>query len=210
MSERVLTIPNNLLYAQTHHQSGSLITEQKEQIFNNILDNQVFMPRDDAEYNFDHKQVIPYVVIRNRMKYLLLKRLNRQTEKRLHNKYSLGIGGHINPDPDANENNIIINGLYRELNEEVWVADPADLQFVGVINDESTSVSRVHLGLVYVLDSLSPAYRVLETEKMTAEWVSENDLKEYYDEMETWSQIVYDHYINNTGHSLGPPGIVKS
>ncbi len=198
MSERVLTIPNNLLYAETHHPSGCLITEQKERIFNNIVNNQIFMPRDDAEYNFDHKQVIPYVAIRNGKKYLLLKRLNRQTEKRLHNKYSLGIGGHINPDAAAHENNIIINGLYRELNEEVWVADPAGLQFIGVINDESNSVSRVHLGLFYVLESLSSAYRVLETEKMTAEWISEDCLKEYYDEMETWSQIIYDQYINNT------------
>ena len=198
MSEKVLIIQNNLLYPHIQDKSGCLITEQKEQIFNKILDNQVFMPRDDAEYNFEHKQVIPYVIIRNRGNYLLLKRLTKQTEKRLHNKYSLGIGGHINPDSAAHQDNIIINGLYKELNEEIAVGKTADLNFVGIINDESNSVSKVHLGLLYALEVISPEYRVLETEKMTAQWVSEDYLKECYDELETWSQIVYDYYIKRS------------
>jgi predicted NUDIX family phosphoesterase len=197
MSEEVLIIPNNLLQAHIQDASGCLITEQKEQVFDKILDNQMFMLRNDAEYNFDHKQIIPYVVIRNGTNYLLLQRLSKQTEKRLHNKYSLGIGGHINPASSIQEDNIILNGLYRELNEEVAVGDASGLHFVGIINDERNSVSRVHLGLLYVLDVLSSEYRVLETEKMTAQWVSEQELKKHYDALETWSQIVYDQYIKN-------------
>lgn len=198
MSEKVLIIRNSLLQSHIHNMSGCLITEHKEQIFNNILDNQSFMPRADAEYDFEHKQVIPYVVICNRGNYLLLQRTTGQTEKRLHNKYSLGIGGHVNPSSLASEENIIITGLHRELNEEVSVGDPAALNFIGIINDESNSVSRVHLGLLYVLETLSSEYRVLETEKMTAQWVSGSDLGKYYDGMETWSQIVYDQYIMKT------------
>lgn len=201
MSEKVLIIRNNLLQAHIHHASGCLITEQKEQIFNDILENQSFMPRSDAEYDFEHKQVIPYVVIHNRGNYLLLKRTTGQTEKRLHNKYSLGIGGHINPSALAPGENIIINGLHRELNEEVAVGAAADLNFIGIINDESNSVSRVHLGLLYVLETFSSEYRVLETDKMTAEWVPERDLGAYYDGLETWSQIVYDQYIMKKGAS---------
>ncbi|MBI4682240.1 MAG: hypothetical protein HY757_03975 [Nitrospirae bacterium] len=98
MPEKVLVIRNDLLCPYIQNKSGCLITEQKEQIFNKILNNQVFMSRDNAEYDFEHKQVIPYVIIRNGNNYLLLKRLTGQTEKRLHNKYSLGIGGHINPE----------------------------------------------------------------------------------------------------------------
>jgi predicted NUDIX family phosphoesterase len=199
LSEKVLVIQNNVLTAHIQSKSGCLITEQKEQIFNKILVNQGFMPRDDAEYNFEHKQVIPYVIIRNGNNYLLLKRLTGQTEKRLHNKYSLGIGGHINPESTMTGDNIIIKGLYKELNEEVSVDDPADLSFVGIINDESNSVSKVHLGLLYELQTKSPGYRVLETEKMTAQWVTWDELREVYDGLETWSQIVYDRYIMNKG-----------
>jgi len=195
LSENVLVIQNSVLTAHIRSKSGCLIREQKEQIFNKILVNQGFMPRDDAEYNFEHKQVIPYVIIRNGNNYLLLKRLTGQTEKRLHNKYSLGIGGHINPDFSMPGDNIVIKGLYKELNEEVFVDDPAELNFIGIINDESNSVSKVHLGLLYELQAKSPGYSVLETGKMTAHWVTGDELKAVYDGLETWSQIVYDHYI---------------
>ncbi|MBI4682239.1 MAG: hypothetical protein HY757_03970 [Nitrospirae bacterium] len=77
--------------------------------------------------------------------------------------------------------------------------DRADLNFIGIINDESNSVSKVHLGLLYELEVQSPEYRVLESEKMTAKWVSENELRDYYDGLETWSQIVYDQYIMKKG-----------
>jgi len=199
LSEKVLVIQNNLLSPHIPSRSGCLITEQKDQIFDNILINQGFLYRDDAEYNFEHKQVIPYVIIRYRNNYLLLKRLSGQTEKRLHNKYSLGIGGHINPDPSTAGDNIVIRGLYRELNEEVSVDEHADLNFIGVINDESNNVSKVHLGLLYELQAKSPVFRVLETEKMTGQWVAEEKLSEFYEGLETWSQIVYDQYIMKKG-----------
>ncbi len=195
MPEQVLIVQNNLLHSHIQCKTGCLITEDKEQIFNKILDNQLFMPRNEAEYNFEHKQVIPYVIVRNNGHYLLLQRTAKQAEKRLHNKYSLGIGGHVNPDSSADEKDILIKSLYRELHEEVHVNDPGNLNFIGVINDESNSVSKVHLGLLYVLESLSSDFQVLETDKMTARWVSEDNLQEYYDGFETWSQIAYDQYI---------------
>ena len=196
MPENVLVVKNKTLEKYLNSENGCLITEHNEQVFNNILDDHFFMPRDAAEYDFEHKQVIPYVITRDKSNYLLLKRTTNQAEKRLHNKFSLGIGGHINPDSSTAGENIIIKSLYRELNEEVLIHDPADMSFVGIINDERNSVSRVHLGLLYVLDVLSPKYEVLETDKMTAGWISEGDLSEYYEGLETWSQIVYDNYIN--------------
>ena len=200
MPENVLIIKNDLLpHIQTRE--CCLITENKDQIFDKILKNQSFMLRDEAEYNFEHKQVIPYVTVRHNNDYLLLQRTAQQAEKRLHNKYSLGIGGHINPVDDMEDENIIITSLYRELNEEVLVNDPDGLSFIGIINDESNSVSKVHLGLLYVLETATREFKVLETDKMTAQWVPEKELKKYYDGLETWSQVVYDHYIANNGAS---------
>lgn len=195
MSEKVLVVQNNLLGPHIKNGSACLITDHTQTLFNAILENHSYMPRHLAEYNFEHKQVIPYVIIRNHDNYLLLKRTTKQTEKRLHNKYSLGIGGHVNPDRSMPEENIIVSGLYKELNEEISLDTPAELTFIGIINDESSSVSRVHLGMLYVLDAASPEYEVLETHKMTAEWTAKDKLAEYYHDMETWSQIVCDYYI---------------
>ena len=200
MPEDVLIIKNDLLpHIQT--KECCLITENKDRIFDKILNNLSFMLRDEAEYDFEHKQVIPYVTIRHNNDYLLLQRTAKQSEKRLHNKYSLGIGGHINPLDDMEEENIIITSLYRELNEEVHVNDQGGLSFIGIINDESNSVSKVHLGLLYVLEAATPEFKVLETDKMTAQWVPEKELNKYYEGLETWSQVVYDHYIANNGES---------
>jgi predicted NUDIX family phosphoesterase len=195
MSEDVLVIENSLIQPHIPGKQACLLRDDSENIVNAILENQLFMTRDEAEYNFNHKQVIPYVTIRNGNDYLLLKRTKKQTEKRLHDKYSLGIGGHINPVSQDSEENIIMQGLYRELNEEISLHEPGRLHFIGIINDESNSVSRVHLGLLYVLDVLSSGFEVLETELMTAEWASREKLSEYYSFFETWSQIVYDYHI---------------
>lgn len=196
MSESVMVVKNRLISPFINIKDNGCLITGNDQVFDNIIENHSFMPRSEAEYNFDFKQVIPYVIIRNANEYLLLKRTSQQTEKRLHNKYSLGIGGHINPAPSIPEKNIITNGLYRELGEEISLNDPGKLQFIGVINDERNSVSKVHLGLLYLLETRSSKYQILETEKMTAQWVTKDRLVDYYDSLETWSQIVYDNYIS--------------
>jgi predicted NUDIX family phosphoesterase len=195
VSEKVLVLQNNLLISHIQACSSCLITGHQNQVFNKILENHIFLPRDEAEYDFKHKQIIPYVVIRYDNDYLLLQRTTNQAEKRLHNKYSLGIGGHINPVSSISEENIIIESLYRELNEEVRVSEHGSLRFIGIINDDSNSVSKVHLGLFYMLEVLSPEFEVLEKDKMTGRWIGQETLKEYYEKFETWSQIVCDDYI---------------
>ncbi|KPK00984.1 MAG: hypothetical protein AMK71_07265 [Nitrospira bacterium SG8_35_4] len=195
MPEDVLVIENNLIQSHIPGKNACLLRDASGHIVNKIMENQMFMERDEAEYNFSHKQVIPYVTIRYGNDYLLLKRTKKQTEKRLHDKYSLGIGGHINPGSPDSEDNIIMQGLYRELNEEISLHEPGGLHFIGIINDERNSVSRVHLGLLYVLDVLSSGFEVLETELMTAQWMPKEKLSDYYPSFETWSQIVYDYYI---------------
>ena len=195
MSEDVLVVNNSLLSPYINNSGSSFIADSNEHIFDLILEKHTFMSRDLAEYNFEHKQVIPYLIIRNKDNFLLLQRTSKQTEKRLHNKFSLGIGGHINPDSSEHGNNLIIGGLYKELNEEVSINSPGKLTFIGTINDESNSVSKVHLGLLYELEVLSDTFEVLEKDKMSAQWENRENLIHYYDKLETWSQIVCDYYI---------------
>ena len=195
MSEDVLVVNNSYLSPYLNNSGSSFIADSNEHIFDLILEKHIFMSRDLAEYDFEHKQVIPYLIIRKGDSFLLLQRKSKQTEKRLHNKFSLGIGGHINPDSSEHGNNLIIGGLYKELHEEVSINSPSTLTFIGTINDESNSVSKVHLGLLYELDVLSDTYEVLEKDKMSAQWENRKNLIHYYDRLETWSQIVYDNYI---------------
>ena len=210
MAEDVLVVRRELLEEYvSDNENTRLIRRRKLQLLNAILENHTFMPRNLAEHDFNFKQVIPYVLLQHDKSYLLLKRTSKQTESRLHDKYSLGIGGHINPILTASSaGNIILHGLFKELNEEVLIEKPGNLEFLGVINDESSSVSRVHLGLVYILEPLSSEYKILEREKMSGQWASVDELAAYYDMMETWSQIVYDNVILSEGKYQAQKGIV--
>ena len=169
--------------------TAPLIRDHTQAILDLIAANHTFIPRATAEVSPQWKQIIPYVVIRNGDDYFVLKRTAKQTEARLHHKVSLGIGGHINPGHSLRE------GLQKELDEEVHVGDAYDLQFIGILNDDSTEVGRVHLGAVHVLDASGANVVVKETEKMTAEWMPRDALGKVRDSMESWSQIVYDEFI---------------
>jgi predicted NUDIX family phosphoesterase len=188
MTEQVMVVERETL-APFLVERG-LVETRADEVFDLIVDLHFFLDRPTAEVSPQYKQIIPYVVIRHGASYFLLQRTQKQTEARLHHKLSLGIGGHINPDtPD------LLDGLQKELEEEVEIAGDYDLAFAGILNDDTTDVGRVHLGAVYILDAHDANVKVRETEKMTGRWVPRLDLAALREEMESWSQIVFDAVI---------------
>jgi predicted NUDIX family phosphoesterase len=186
MSEQVMVVERDIL-ARDLVECG-LMVDNTDEMFERIQELHFFIDRPTAEESPQYKQIIPYVLIRHEGAYFLLQRTKKQTESRLHLKFSLGIGGHINPDtPD------ILDGLQKELEEEVEVSGDYDLGFIGILNDDTTEVGRVHLGAVFVLESHSGDVRVRETDKMTGRWAQVEELAAVRESMETWSQIVFDH-----------------
>jgi len=202
LSESVLVVDNKLVGPYIPGPEPMLITERAMELYSLILDRHSFIPRTDAEEDYTRKQPIPYVAVRHGDSYLMLRRTKNQSEKRLHDKLSLGIGGHINPGEDGGEDDIIMNALRRELEEEVHIHRPSGLRFAGFINDESNNVSRVHLGLLFVMDTEDEGFEVREKDMMTAGWVQTTELRAHYDKFETWSQIVYDDYITRKELSI--------
>jgi len=169
--------------------TARLIRHHTKQILDLIATKHFFIDRPVAELSPEFRQIIPYVIIRSGDDYFVLVRTKKQTEARLHHKLSLGIGGHINPGQS------LLEGLQRELDEEVSIGTSYGMEFVGIVNDDSTDVGRVHLGVAYVLDAAGKEVRVKETEKMTSEWMPRSALRDARGAMESWSQIVYDEYI---------------
>ncbi len=190
MTEQVMVVRREDLAAHITGKQHNLIVDRTDDILSIIESQHFFVDRPLAETSPQFKQIIPYVVIRHGDSYFLLRRLKTQTEARLHDKLSLGIGGHINPDTPT-----LLGGLKKELNEEVHVSGPYDLQFIGILNDESTEVGQVHLGAVYTLAASSHEVTVRETEKMAGEWATAAELVPLRERMETWSQIVFDRVI---------------
>ncbi|HEY6213491.1 MAG TPA: hypothetical protein VIW45_14465 [Vicinamibacterales bacterium] len=185
MSEQVMVVAREDLAAYLVERG--LVREQLDEILDVINERHFFLDRPAAEVSPQYKQIIPYVIIRHGEAWYLLQRTPKQTEARLHHKLSIGVGGHINPDTPE-----LLDGLQKELEEEVDVAGDYDLSFAGILNDDTTDVGSVHLGAVFVLEALDDDVRIRETEKMTGRWVGRDELAELRDRLETWSQIVFD------------------
>ena len=156
-----------------------------------IRERSFFMPRREVEDDPSHQQIIPYVVFRHGARYLLTKRLKASSEKRLRQLYSLGVGGHINPG-DLVNGDPVTDGLRREWEEEVRYEGGFEATMIGLINDDSSPVSRVHLAVVFLVEGDSPDVSIRETEKLSGEMLTLEEMRMHYLEMESWSQIVYD------------------
>lgn len=162
--------------------------ERAEEI---IRSRHFFMPRAEVEEDPSYQQIIPYVVFRHGGRYFLTRRLKASSEKRLHQQYSLGVGGHINPG-DLDHGDPIDDGMRREWAEEVEYDGHFEARLLGLMNDDSSPVSSVHLALVFLVDGDSPEIAIRETDKLSGELLTLEEMRIFYLEMESWSQIVYD------------------
>lgn len=189
--EQVLVVDRAALEAKL---GGKIFTTDGiDSIRRFLLAEHFFLPREQAEYDQTVKQIIPYVLLRRGEAYFLLRRLKKQTETRLHDKLSLGVGGHINPTEEAAVDPLEA-GLRRELAEEVDVPRVLSLTCVGVLNETTGGVSDYHAALVYVLET-DGEVTVRETEKMSGTWATPDQLEAVRDQLETWSQLALDAVI---------------
>ena len=194
--EKVLTVPTGCLWEQVTYAERGLITEGANALVDVVASYGGFLDRSAAETDPSHKQIIPYAVVSHLGSYFLLQRKSTQNERRLHNKFSLGVGGHINPSPGVPKTGLIQDGLNREVHEELHIEPGFRQRFVGLINDDTTDVGRVHLGVLFDLEVASDDVSVRETSKMAGGWALLGRLGEAYSSLETWSQIVYDSYLS--------------
>ena len=159
-----------------------------------------FEPRAAMERDPRFKQVIPYLVLRDRGRLFLMRRTRAGGDERLHDKLSIGVGGHLNPgDVD------LAGGLAREWAEEIAADFVPELRLVGLLNDDETEVGRVHLGVVYVADADGRAVRIRETRKLEGAFAEPAAVRAVYDRLETWSQLVLDAIGDESGAGTGHP-----
>jgi len=148
-----------------------------------------FAPRPAMERDPSWKQVIPYLVLRDGSRYFLMRRSTAGVDARLHDRYSIGVGGHVNPgDVDVE------GGLRREWREELVASWEPEFRLVGLLNDDSNEVGRVHVGVVFTAEAAGRPVAVRETDKLSGTFVSPAEVAEVADRLETWSALVFDHF----------------
>jgi len=159
-------------------------------------ENNFFMPRGEAEDDPNFKQLIPYAIFRQNGKFLHYVRGKAGGEARLHAKGSMGIGGHINPvdeRADALGMETYLAGVEREIDEELNINGSYTQRVIGLLNDDSNDVGKVHLGVVHVVDLDNDEVSSAEDAIADLKFSSVDELKnEIRPNLETWSQFCVD------------------
>src|SRR5438105_4270441 len=194
-AEDVLCVPRTTIFPDGAWHG--LVTRGLERLLRTVNAVSEYRPRADVEDDPALQQIIPYCVVHHPHDdtYLITRRLRRSSEKRLHHLYSLGIGGHVNPG-DGEAGDPVIGGLRREWAEEISCGSPATARLVAAINDDSSPVSRVHLGLVFLVEPALGVVDVRETDKLEGESMALGAMRNRYLSMESWSQLVFDDLVN--------------
>lgn len=146
-----------------------------------------FEPRPAMEADPGFKQIIPYLVLRDAETYFLMRRTRAGGDVRLHDRWSIGVGGHLNPgDQD------LAGGLRREWSEELVADYVPDFRFIGLLNDDTTAVGQVHLGAVFVADAAGRPVTIRETDKLSGAFATPAEVAAVAPDLETWSRLVFD------------------
>ncbi len=198
VTERVLAVPRESINESLKQ---GFFEADASDLIGTIGRLAVFLDRPLAEKDPSHKQIIPYIAITHGGRFLAYRRTSKQGENRLHHKFSLGFGGHINDGDRAGDatTNLILTAMVRELNEEVFVPSVRRVTVVGFINDDSNPVGEVHLGVAFLVELANDRYTVNEPDMIEARWCDRDEIEREHSNLESWSQLLWSQFLSRSG-----------
>lgn len=187
--ERVLCFERKLLEQLGVFQGISLEIDKYLPVVT-ASQNILYLNRSEAELDKRYKQLIPYVLIICNDKILRYRRGKGGQETRLHGLYSVGVGGHISEEDNGLFSQAVgyTESMRRELLEEVAIEEAKEAA-VAVINDDSSDVGYVHLGIVHVMYVDSEDVAGGRSGILAPEFVSITDAMKDASAYESWSRF---------------------
>jgi predicted NUDIX family phosphoesterase len=187
--EYVLVLDTVSLWNNIGYFEGFSADFQKFENLMRILEKAIYKKRKEIEDDPKYKQIIPYVLLfcnNNLFSYRRGKLLN---EERLLGNYSIGIGGHISTQDINLFTDPYKEAMEREVKEEVIISSKYKERVIGLINDDSNDVGKVHFGIVHLFDLCEAKVKAREKSINEANFVSLDDIVKYAPRYENWSQI---------------------
>ena len=188
--EHILVVKRSYLFP--HGDWHGLAEHDFDHYMHIINHKKEFHPRSLMENDPTYKQIIPYLIFTHDNKFFLMQRRATASESRLQNKVTLGIGGHVRQE-DIKENSLFAWAT-REFHEEVNYIGNVSVKPVGILNDDTDDVGKVHIGFVLLLTGDSPNISI-KSELKSGTLVSLQECIEQKNCMESWSQFVVDFLI---------------
>lgn len=149
-----------------------------------------FRVRAEVEDDPSFQQIIPYVIVTDGPRVFLMRRLRAGGDTRLHDRYSIGVGGHVGAADGG-----IAGGLAREWAEELVADWSPEFVPVGLLNDDTDPVGAVHLGVVYRVEAGGRPVGIRETHKLEGRFAAVDEVEALGDQLETWSRLCLDRLL---------------
>lgn len=188
MEEHVLVVPTPIFHGLGHFEG---FCGETERYLTDLLNpaHTRYEPRSTVETDPTLKQLIPYCIFLHEGQVFYYRRGSKGGEGRLHKKRSIGIGGHISSTDPVGAERRYTPAMEREIEEEVFLESAFKEKCVGLINDDSSDVGRVHLGIVHVFELEAAKVRPREESILETGFALPSQLIAEIDDFETWSQI---------------------
>lgn len=195
-TEQVLVVPTQLFHDLGLFQG---FQADHDAYLETLLDpvHTQYLPREQMESDPGYKQLIPYCLFqylddagtRHVFRYT---RGSGAGESRLRALKSVGVGGHIST-LEAHEASPYDVGMQRELDEEIEIRTEFRQERVGMINDDSNEVGRVHLGIVHLFTVSRPEIHPREADIAEAGFEPVESVLADLEAYETWSRHCLEH-----------------
>ncbi len=200
-NQLIMVIKKENLFKENYFQG--FMDARKIDFEKRILKNFKYIKRGLAEKDASYKQPIGYIILTNKRakRFFIYQRAKRKEDydkRELCEKWSLGLGGHI--DKSDYQKNSIKASTIRELEEEVKIdGEIKEIKLIGYINDDSNEVGRVHFCILYLIDFsgyVFPQSSEIKISKMAK--IEEIDFfeKSKNNEIEEWSKIAFKEIKN--------------
>jgi predicted NUDIX family phosphoesterase len=193
--ERVLVVPRHVVPDRAAWYG--LRTDGIDDVLAIVETHARYEPRAEMEVDPSFKQIIPYLVLRDGERYFLMRRTRAGGDARLHDRWSIGVGGHIDPGDEG-----LAGGLRREWHEELVADFEPTFTPYALLNDDTTDVGAVHLGVVVLAEAEGRPVSVRETEKLSGAFATPDEVAAGAEHLETWSRIVFDA-LEGAGTTVG-------
>lgn len=191
----IMVVERNKLFAG--HAFSGFQNADVYDFLKTIKENYMPMARNEAEQNNNYKQPIPYSIILNSdtkkiFTYQRSSIKDNNPETRLHGKWSIGVGGHVEIDK---EEDLIERTVFKEITEEIGDMGSIKPRLFGYLNLDNDSVGRVHFGLVYLVETKAKEISPVSSEIDMGRMMSFHDFETLFSDpnavVEEWSMTVF-------------------
>jgi predicted NUDIX family phosphoesterase len=207
VEEHILCFKREILRAYPHLEK----TFYDASLWHQILAHLESRPRSLTEHDYNYKQLVVYILLNHEVVFLSYQRTPKTDEARLKDRYSVGIGGHVNIQDtsqlslfgadDARWNDFLLEAVWREVNEEVQIRGTIVQapKLICFINDDSNDVGQVHFGVVWLVKLAEPSVTTRGERGIgKLSFRDLTSLSSMRDRLESWSQLLVDYLLRES------------